>query len=90
MKLLQINTTLNSGSTGHIAEEIGNIALAEGHKSYIAAAYTNRPSSSEVIKIGSDLDRKLHGLKTRLSDRHGFGSEKATISLIRKIEENQS
>jgi putative colanic acid biosynthesis glycosyltransferase len=87
MKLLQINTTLNSGSTGRIAEEIGNAAMAEGHLSYIAAAYTNRPSSSGVIKIGSDIDRKIHGVKTRLLDRHGFGSKRSTIRLIERIEE---
>jgi putative colanic acid biosynthesis glycosyltransferase len=87
MKLLQINTVLNSGSTGHIAEEIGITAMTEGHGSYIAAAYTNRPSSSEVVKIGSDTDRKIHGVKTRLSDRHGFGSKRATIQLIERIKE---
>ena len=29
-KLLQINSVVNSGSTGRIAEEIGQIAIATG------------------------------------------------------------
>ena len=86
MKLLQINTTVNSGSTGRIAEGIGRVAISAGHSGFIAAAYTNRPSENEVIPIGDALDLKLHGVKSRLLDRHGFGSSGATIELITKIE----
>lgn len=87
MRVLQINTTVNSGSHGRIAEEIGLSLIASGHESYIAASYTGRPSKSQVIKIGSEFDRFLHGLKTRLFDRHGFGSRLATRALIKKIKE---
>jgi len=87
MKVLQINTTVNSGSHGRIAEEIGLSLIAAGHESYIAAAYTGRPSRSQVIKIGCDLDRKLHGLKTRIFDRHGFGSKSPTRKLIYQIKD---
>jgi glycosyltransferase involved in cell wall biosynthesis len=85
MKLLQINVASNSGSHGRIAEEIGSSAIKAGHKSYIAAAYANRTSHSEVIKIGSRVDRNLHGLKTRLLDKHGFGSAVSTRNLVTKI-----
>jgi glycosyltransferase involved in cell wall biosynthesis len=85
MKILQINTTVNSGSHGRIAEEIGLSLIAAGHESYIAAAYTVRPSRSQVIRIGCDFDRKLHGLKTRLFDRHGFGSGASTRKLVNQI-----
>lgn len=87
MKLLQINTTVNSGSTGRIAEEIGKTALDAGMESVIAGAYTNRPSQSGVITIGNHSDRILHGLKSRLFDRHGFGSAGATRILVRQIAE---
>lgn len=86
MKLFQINTSVNTGSTGRIAEEIGIAAIEAGYKSYIAAAYSGLPSKSEVIKIGNSFDRYMHGLKTRLLDRHGFGSLIATKNLIKKIE----
>ena len=36
MKILQINTTINSGSTGRIAENIGTVLIEAGHESYIA------------------------------------------------------
>jgi len=86
MKLLQINTTVNSGSHGRIAEDIGLIALGAGHKSYIAASYVNALSHSEVIKIGNTFDRQFHGFKTRFFDRHGFGSTFSTKLLVKKIE----
>ncbi len=86
-KLLQINSVVNSGSTGRIAEEIGQAAIAAGWKSYIAYGRNDRPSQSELIKIGNDWDIKLHGIQTRLFDRHGLGSRSATKELIGKIKE---
>jgi putative colanic acid biosynthesis glycosyltransferase len=85
--LLQINTVVNKGSTGRIAEEIGQTAIAAGWESYIAYGRNERPSSSNLIKIGTDKDVKLHGLQTRLFDRHGLGSKDATTAFIRKIED---
>jgi len=87
MKILQINTTVNSGSHGRITEEIGLSLIEAGHESYIAAAYTVRPSRGRVIRIGCDFDRKLHGLKTRLFDRHGFGSKASTHKLVNRIKD---
>jgi len=85
LKLLQINTVVNAGSTGRIAENIGIALLAAGHKSYIAAGHTNQSSKSEVISIGNKLDRTFHGAKSFLLDRHGFGSACSTKTLINKI-----
>ncbi len=84
-KLLQINTVVNSGSTGRIAEEIGLTAMAVGWESYIAYGRNERPSKSKLIKIGNDWDIKIHGVQTRLFDKHGLASKRATNILIRKI-----
>lgn len=86
-KLLQINSVVNSGSTGRIAEEIGIEAMKNGWKSYIAYGRSALPSKSETIKIGNDWDIKWHGLQTRLFDRHGLASKKATKKLVEKIKE---
>jgi len=85
MKVLQINTSVNSGSTGRITEEIGKLLNDKGHLSFIAGADTEQQSSSHVIKIGSEWNKRKHGLKTRLFDRHGFGSYKSTIQLVKEI-----
>lgn len=51
-KLLQINTVINSGSTGRIAEDIGRIAIANERESYIAFGKIN----SDIV---SQLKQKL-------------------------------
>lgn len=86
MKILQINTVVNSGSTGRIAEEIGQMAIKSGWVSYIAYGRNERPSTSNLIRIGNDKDVKLHGLQTRLFDRHGLGSKKTTSDFIKQID----
>ena len=87
MKLLQLNTTVNSGSTGRIAEDIGRVLIENGHESYIAYGRGTRPSKSNLIKIGNNLDLYWHGFLTATFDRHGFGSRRATRNLISQIKE---
>jgi len=86
LSLLQINSVVNCGSTGRITEEIGQTAIAANWKSYIAYGRNDQTSKSELIKIGSDWDIKMHGIQTRLFDRHGLASKKATKRLVQKIE----
>jgi glycosyltransferase involved in cell wall biosynthesis len=63
--------------------------LANGHESYIAYGRGDRPSKSQLIRIGRQSDVYLHGLKTLLLDRHGFGSRRPTAQLIQEIERIQ-
>lgn len=87
--LLQINTVVNAGSTGRMAEGIGRLAIDRGWDSYIAYGRNPRPSSSRLIRIGSDVDVAWHGAATRLFDRHGFSSKGATRKLLDRIEHIQ-
>lgn len=83
--LLQINVDANNGSNGSIARDIGTIALEKGWKSYIAYGRKHLPCDSQLIRVGNDLDIKIHGLLTRLFDLHGLGSIISTKLFIRKI-----
>ncbi|WOK05365.1 glycosyltransferase [Imperialibacter roseus] len=87
MKVLQINSSVNSGSTGRIAEEIGNTLLNEGHQSVIAYGRAGMPSASQSIRIGGQLDIIEHVLLTKLFDRHGFGSKRATKAFVHSLDE---
>jgi putative colanic acid biosynthesis glycosyltransferase len=87
IKVFQIAVEGNTGSTGTIAESIGQLIIKNGWESYIAHGRFPRPSVSKVIRIGSDIDVVLHGLETRLFDRHGLGSRRATKNLIAQINE---
>ena len=58
-KVLQINVVANWGSTGRIAEQIGEKAMARGWESYIAYGRMQNPSKSQLIKIGSRINLQL-------------------------------
>ncbi len=88
-KLLQICVEGNTGSTGTIAESIGLFALQKGWDSYIAYGRFPRPSASKLIRIGSEWDTRWHGLETRILDKHGLGSRRATMKFIKEIENIQ-
>ena len=86
-RLLQINSCLDR-STGRIAQQIGEKAIEAGFESVIAypvrAGYCD--CQSRTILIGSRFDSLFHAVLTRLFDRHGLGSKRATRKLIERIE----
>ena len=87
--LLQINVSANSGSTGKIAEQIGKTAKEAGWDSIIAFGKRCNESSSTLIRIGNKSDIIYHGIQTRLFDRHGLASFRATkhfLSMIDKMD----
>ena len=85
-KILLINVSTNSGSTGRIAEEIGQTAISRGYESYFGYGRIGRESKSTLIKIGNEWDIRWHGLESLLWDNHGFGSRMATKKFISEIE----
>lgn len=85
-KILQINVTVNSGSTGKIAEQIGEKVIERGWKSYIAYGRKKNESQSEIIRIGNNLSVYYHVLQTRLLDRQGLASVYATRAFVKTID----
>lgn len=85
MKVLQVNVTSNWGSTGRIVEEIGKEAIVNHYTSYIAYGRYASSSISHTIQIGYKAEVYQHFLQTRLFDRHGLGSTRATRHLIKQI-----
>lgn len=88
-KVLIINVSANSGSTGRIAENIGRTAIANGFDSYFAYGRIARDSQCKLIRIGSDKDIRWHGLQSRIFDNQGFASTKATQLFVDKIKRIQ-
>ncbi|ANQ53651.1 glycosyltransferase family 4 protein [Thermosipho sp. 1070] len=86
MKILQINSVCGIGSTGRIVAGIHDILIKNGHESYIACGRNLYKNFDNAIKIGTSFDVYMHVLKTRIFDKHGFGSKKATIKFINKVE----
>ena len=85
MKILQINSVCGFGSTGRIATDLYKIYEEAGHECVIAYGRGNAPDGYKTIKIGSDVDNYLHIAKTRILDKHGFGSKRATENFIEDI-----
>ncbi len=85
-KLLQLNCTANWGSTGKIAEGIGQAAMARGWESTIAYGREMNPSQSRLVKVGNQFDVYAHYAQHRLFDREGLGSRRPTRRLIKWID----
>ena len=85
-KLLQINSVVNTGSTGRIAEQLGVLAISQGWESYIAYGREARGSQSRLIKIGSKCDVNFHAIGSLLTDRHGLFSKFATKRFLQQVD----
>ena len=86
-KLLQINSVVNTGSTGRIAEQLGQYAISQGWESYIAYGREARDSKSKLIQIGSSLDVYKHAIGARLFDCQGLMSKRATCKFLKQLEQ---
>ncbi|EHK2363928.1 glycosyltransferase [Clostridium perfringens] len=85
MKVLQINSVCGVGSTGRIATDLYKVLEEQGHECVIAYGRGTAPEGIKTIKIGTDFDNYMHVAKTRIFDKHGFGSTKATKEFIEKV-----
>ena len=87
MKILQINSVCGVGSTGRIATDLYKVLEEQGHECKIAYGRGTSPEGIDSIKIGSKLDNYTHVFKTRVFDKHGFGSVNSTKKFIEEVEE---
>ncbi len=89
MRVLMINSVCGIRSTGRICTDIADELTAQGHEVKIAYGRESVPEKHRkyAIKIGSDMDQRFHGIRTRLFDEHGFGSKKATEKFLQWADE---
>lgn len=85
--IIQINTTCNWGSTGHIVEQISLMAARDGWNCIIAhgSRYVNK-SQFPTIPIGNRLDNYFHAFCGEFMGMHGLGSIYSTKQFIKKID----
>lgn len=84
--LVEINVSLNWGSTGIIAEQIGLQAEKNGWKVYMVhgARYKN-PSHFPHIQVTSKIGEVFHWLLSTLFDAQGLGSVISTRLFVKKL-----
>lgn len=87
MRVLEINVVCGIRSTGRICTDLADVLHKEGHQCMIAYGREKVPEKYKqyTIKIGNDIDVNWHVLMSRLFDRSGFESKRATEKLIKKI-----
>ena len=82
MRVLQINSVCGYGSTGNIVVDLYRELKAQGHECCIAYGRGTAPEDVETYRIGWNLDVYMHGIMSRLTDRHGFYSTHATRKFV--------
>lgn len=89
MKIVQINSVLNWGSTGKIAEQIGMCVIESGNRSFVVYGRDKGlvKTKSTPINISSKLGLYLHIAKSLLFDCHGLGSKSATNKMILRLKQ---
>lgn len=85
MKIVQINSVFNYGSTGRIVKSIHTKLLNNGYESYVLYGRGPKAKEENVYKIGNRLGFILNVISTRLFNRHGEGNYIATYKLISKL-----
>lgn len=85
MKVYQINVVCGSGSTGKIAADISLMLENNGHQCRIAYGRGTAPEDLNTFKMSTLLDNYVHAFLTRLTDRHGLYSKRATKHLTEDI-----
>lgn len=88
MKVLQINIFGNL-STGRIAVDLYRTLVADGGEGKVAFARNSIAKDVPFYKIGTATDVKFHALMTRITDRTGFFSKRATKKLLKEIDAYQ-
>lgn len=87
MKVLEINSACGTGSTGRIACQIADIVVQNGGDARVAygRSYYENGCNVPVYRIGTDIGVRLHAGLSRITDRQGFYSKKATKKFIEYI-----
>ena len=84
MKIVQINVTCGTGSTGKICTSVSKILGAENIENYIFYVF-GKSSFPYGIKYASDKYIRFQALKSRILGNYGFNSRYATKKLINEL-----
>jgi putative colanic acid biosynthesis glycosyltransferase len=86
LRILQINSVCGIGSTGRIATDIDSMLKMQDHESYVAFGRDTPKNCDTAIRIGTTWDVYHHVVLSRLFDKHGFGSRRATQVFVKEVE----
>lgn len=82
MRVLQINSVCGYGSTGNIVVDLYHELEKQGHECCAAYGRGTAPGDVRTYRIGSDLDVYVHGILSRITDKHALYSKRATRKFV--------
>jgi putative colanic acid biosynthesis glycosyltransferase len=85
MKVLQINS-VGTLSTGRIAADLCRTLAEQGYEGCVAFGRGDISPDINHIRIGSKFDVILHAFATRITDKTGFYSTRATKKFLKQID----
>ena len=89
-RLLLINSVCGIGSTGRICADIAKQYEQDGYEVKIAYGRSDeigKGSEKYAVRIGSKADVYVHVVYTRLFDKHGLASKRATKNFLKWADE---
>ena len=86
-RVILVNTVVGTGSVGRLVQGLYETLSANGYECMVAYGRDTHPEGMNAYRIGQDMDVYIHGGLSRLTDRHGFYSKRATLEFINVIEE---
>lgn len=85
MKVVQINT-FSYKAAGNIMMNLHKAMLKLGIDSYVAWGRGRKAENDHEYYMDDDIGVKVHGVYTRITDKHGFASKRATVKLLKWID----
>ncbi len=86
MRILEINTVCDTGSTGRIAAGVARCAATVGHEVFFAYGRGDHPEDICGYKIGNLIDFACHVLINYFRGKSGFGSRYVTRKFIKWLD----
>lgn len=85
MKIAQINSVYNQGSTGKIVKSIHDYLIENNYESKVFYGRGNKVAENNVIRFSNKFSIYLDVLNTRLFNKHSEGNKKETYKLIEEL-----
>lgn len=87
MKVLQINSVCGYGSTGNIVVDLYHALEGQGVDCCVAYGRGSAPGDVQAYRIGSGSDVYVHGALSRITDKQGYYSTRATKRFVKWMQE---
>ena len=85
MKVLQINSVCDFGSTGRVVRDIADMLCNRGYDAYVAYGHGST-TFPKAMRIGGKFENHIHNLfYSRILGLHGYGTKRGTRKLLKWI-----